>query len=163
MSSRYCDQERRVAAAIGSGTAGPEILNHARVCSVCSEVLLVTVFLRETGTLAEHELSALPDAGSIWRKAEAQARTRKIAKATQPIRLVRSIAYVVVTFYSVWIVLVGLVQGKLVDFWSMYLGFTSTFVGRIWPAVLHQATILFIFGGTMVFLALSSWYVLREG
>jgi hypothetical protein len=159
----YCEREPQVTAAILSGGASPEIISHARACSVCSEVLLVSAFLRETAALAGHELSALPDAGLLWRKAQALAREKAIAQAMLPIRIVRTAAYVAAAFFSLWLLMTFRpMLGKLSDIWSRHMGIMSASVERIRPAALNQTALFLVFAGTLVFLALSSWYMVRE-
>jgi hypothetical protein len=43
-------------------TRDAELLNHARECAVCAEVLLVREFLREAAQLAPQEIENLPNA-----------------------------------------------------------------------------------------------------
>ena len=62
MNEHYCEREQEFAAALAGGGPGAEILNHARECAVCSEVLLVGGFLLEGAQLSSHEIENLPDA-----------------------------------------------------------------------------------------------------
>jgi hypothetical protein len=59
MNEHFCEKEQQVVAALCGSSRDGEILGHAGRCPVCSEVLLVSEFLRESTQLAAHELSAL--------------------------------------------------------------------------------------------------------
>src|ERR1700733_7548301 len=89
MNEQYCDKEQDVAAALAGGWRDPEILNHARECAVCSEVLLVREFLGGGARLAPQEIENLRDAALVFRKAEAAALKKALGRAALPIRAVR--------------------------------------------------------------------------
>jgi hypothetical protein len=93
MNEHFCEKEQQLVAALCGSSRDAEILGHARNCPVCSEVLLVSELLRESTQLATHELSALPDAALIWRKAQAWARQKAPVRATLPIRIARISAF----------------------------------------------------------------------
>src|ERR1700735_5257787 len=95
MKEQYCEQEQEVAVVAASGSCDASILAHARNCPICSEILLVAKFLAEDKKLAAHEISRLPDAVTVWRKAQTLAREKALARATLPIRAARMLAFAV--------------------------------------------------------------------
>jgi hypothetical protein len=158
MNEVYCERERQVVAALCGSSLDAEILSHARCCPVCSEVLLVGEFLRESTQLATHELSAMPDAGLIWRKAQAMAREKGLARATLPIRIARISAFVIAVLAAPWLILEAhQLRPWIADFWPGHLSFTN----RLWPADLNETALLLAITGTLV-CTLSAWYMLRE-
>jgi hypothetical protein len=153
MKEGYCEKEEQVMAALQpSGSFSPDLAEHVGRCDVCSELMLVGEFLHAENALSEHELAAMPNAGLIWRKAQATARedARKeaLAKATRPIRFVRTCAYVIALFATPWIVL----QWPQLLLWA----------GHVWPQALNETTLLLGVMGTLLCVGLSSWYMLRE-
>ncbi|MBZ5681728.1 MAG: hypothetical protein LAO24_16650 [Acidobacteriia bacterium] len=158
MNEPYCEKERQVIAAFCGGQRDPEILAHAQTCPVCSEVLLVSESLQKEMALAEHELAALPDAGLIWRKARALAREEALARATRPIQLVRTCAYVAAAFAAVWLGSAFPPTAGWPDLSLKNLGSG----GHLWPAALGGTPLLLGLTGTLIFVGLSSWYMLRE-
>jgi hypothetical protein len=158
MNKPYCKKEEQLIVALRDSRHEPEILAHARSCPVCSEVLLVAEFLHQEAQLADHELAALPDAGLVWRKAQALAREEALARATRPIRLARAATYVVAAFAAPWLVFAFSPARGWSDFSLKYLESME----RIWPAALSETALLLGFTGTLIFVGLSSWYMLRE-
>src|SRR5215813_2457129 len=121
MSEFYCDRESQIATAIHGGNYDPEILNHARACPVCFEVLLISNFLGEELQLAQHEFASLPEAGLVWRKAQAKARENATAKAMRPIQLTRIFAAVVAVFAALWFIFAP----HSLPHWTTNLGFKA--------------------------------------
>jgi predicted anti-sigma-YlaC factor YlaD len=153
----FCEREAETVAALLSGSANAEVESHMQSCQVCLEISLVCKSLRETVDLPERRLNALPDAGLVWRKAQARSREKAIAGATRPILIVKFVSYAVALLFSLWLVAVG--QSQL-GFVSTYLGIATTYVERSWP-ILNEALILSSIS-TLVVIAFSSWYILRE-
>jgi hypothetical protein len=153
MKENYCEKEQQVVAAICANSRDVEILSHARNCPFCSEVLLVTESLRDDAELAMHELAHLPGgAAVIWRKAQAVAREKALARATLPIRIARICALVVAVFTALWI---------LVDSGPLWTGPLGSLNWR-WPSALNETALLLMITGTVLCIGLSSWYMLRE-
>jgi hypothetical protein len=158
MSSRYCDKEERVFAALNRGTPDAAILDHAPDCPVCSEVLLVAESLRAMSQLADHELHALPDPGLVWRKAQARAKKKALAKATLPIRIMRACAAALAIFASPW--MFSQLFHPLA--WIANLGFGRfPWIEGSWITVLTGTTLLGITAG-FACIGAGSWYMLRE-
>jgi hypothetical protein len=159
MSEHYCDKEQQVVAALCGSLPDAEILGHARSCPVCSEVLLVSEFLREESNLSQHELSVLPDATLVWRRAQALAREKALARATLPIRIARIAAAVVALVVAPWLILESHQLWRwIADLWPRHLWSTN----RLWPSDLNQTALLLAVTGTLICIGLSSWYMLRE-
>jgi len=157
MNPGFCERESQVVATIRSGVADLEMLSHARACPTCSEVLLVSAFLSECAVLSEPECASLPDPALIWRKAQALARQKALAKATGPIRLITSCACLVAAFATGWL---AFVIRPLLSWPGPPLG-SFGYVDRLWPGVLNETALVLGFSGTLILLALSSWYMLR--
>jgi len=159
MSEHYCEKEQQVVAALRSGLSAPELREHARQCPVCSEVMLVAEFLREETNLAQHELSTLPDAALIWRRAQALAREKALVWAALPIRIVRISAFVVAALAAPWLILESRpLWPWMADLWPRHLPSTN----RLWPSGLNETALLLAITGTLICIGLSSWYMLRE-
>jgi hypothetical protein len=158
MNEAHCEKEQEVVGALCGSLRDAEILGHARSCPVCTEVLLVSEFLRESRQIATHELSALPDAALIWRKAQALAREKALVRVTLPIRLARISAFVVAVLAAPWLILEShQLWPWMTDFWPRHLSFTN----RLWPSDLNATALLLAISGTLV-CTLSAWYMLRE-
>ena len=74
MDGQYCEREQDVVATLCSGASDGQILDHARDCPACAESLRLAELLRTEALPSTYELSTLPDASVIWRKAKARAR-----------------------------------------------------------------------------------------
>jgi hypothetical protein len=158
MNEAYCEKEQQVVAALYGRSRDAEILGHARSCPVCTEVLLVAEFLRESRQIATHELSALPDAALIWRKAQALAREKALVRVTLPIRLARISAFVVAVLAAPWLILEShQLWPWMANLWPRHLSFTN----RLWPSDLNATALLLAISGTLV-CTLTAWYMLRE-
>jgi hypothetical protein len=178
-----CEREPQILQAIRNGNASPDLAAHAQSCPVCSEVWPVAEFLREETTLASHELNALPDPGLIWRKAQARAREKALAKAILPIRIMRTCALVLAIFAAPWLIsqLVhapawlhnlgldrfsftdqslfnqGLINRNLINpSWT-----NQGWLNQSWLGALTGTTLLGI-SITLACIAAGSWYMLRE-
>lgn len=159
MNEPYCEKEQEVAASLARGALGAELLDHARECVVCSEALLVSEFLRENAQLAPHEIGSLPDATLVWRKAQATAREKALARATLPIRVVRTVACAAGVFVSPWLVLQSRgLWPSLIDAWPRHLSLAT----RLWPLGSNELALLLAATGAILCIALSSWYILRD-
>jgi hypothetical protein len=159
MNERYCEKEQEVAAALAGSTRDAEILNHARECAVCSEVLLVREFLREGAQLAPKEIENLPDATLVWRRAEATALEKALGRATLPIRAVRIVACAAGVFAAPLLVHQSRrLWPRLTELWLQHLSSTS----RHWPSGSNELALLLAITGAIFLISLSSWYMLRD-
>jgi hypothetical protein len=158
MNEAFCEKEQQIVAALLGGSRNAEILGHTRSCPVCSEVLLVAEFLRESSQISTLDLSGLPDAGLIWRKAQALAREKALVRATLPIRIARISAFVVAALAVPWLILEGhQLWPWMADLWPRHLSSTN----RLWPSDLNETALLLAITSALV-CTLSAWYMLRE-
>jgi hypothetical protein len=167
MKETYCQMEQELVEALHGGTLSAELLGHAGSCPICSEVLLVAEFLREESRCLDRELVPA-DATVIWRKAQARAREKALAKATLPIRVTCTCAYVLAVLAAPWIVLDFSAQPSwLPNLGSRHLisitlsSIDLTPINGNWLPAL-TGTMLVGFTATFLGIALSSWYILRE-
>jgi hypothetical protein len=156
MKKQYCEMEPAVVAAMRSGTLNAEMLDHAAGCESCSDVLLVTEFLRDESASLDSVLRT-PDAAVIWRKARARAREEALAKATLPIRVVRVCSYTLAILAAPWIVL----EFSRRPVWLPDIGLKhlSAMDGN-WVSALN-GTIVLSLAAMFICVVLSSWFVLR--
>jgi len=153
MKTNFCNQEQAVVAALLTGTLPDDLQAHIGVCEVCAETVLVTRSLLHEVAPALGELS-VPDAGRVWRQAQAFARQRAIEKASQPIRIAQIAACVTGIAALPWAI-------------STFVNLAPTFVRHFWTLdrplsnALTGTTLLGIVA-SLIFLSLSSWYVLRQ-
>lgn len=158
MKEQYCDKEQAVAAAAAGGSCDAAILEHARSCSVCSEVLLVAQFLQESTQLATHE-RCLPDASIVWRRAQSLARQKALARAELPIRAARIVTFAVGTFVAPLLIVKSIrLWSPLPDLWTRH---GSSSIPQ-WPAGLNVSLLMLTFAGAILLIGLSSWFMLRE-
>jgi hypothetical protein len=158
MDKQYCEKEHEVVAALRGFAPDLAIFRHAHECPVCSEVLLVAGLLQEESRLADYEVSSLPDASLIWRKAQTRAEEIVLRKATLPIRIMRTCAYALAILSSPW----SAVQLSHARLSMPNLGIThSLWTDRSWLAAFTGTTVVG-FTLTIVCVGLSSWYMLRE-
>ena len=97
-----CDKEKQVLEALRSVELSPELLNHVATCAACTELMLVSKFLRSEAENVRE--IALPDAGLIWRKAQLRSRHEALARATWPIRFVGGVAALASVVVALWLV-----------------------------------------------------------
>lgn len=161
MKRAICEREDQTAAAVRGGTVTLEIASHARQCAACAEVLLVAEFLREGSALADHERIAVPDAGVVWSAAQTRASQEAVHIALRPIRFMKIVA-VIAFACSPWLRLLLPVVRETASSWSRALDFNVVTALRVWPTLANESTIILASSGTLVLLALSSWYMLRQ-
>ncbi|HUA15064.1 MAG TPA: hypothetical protein VMG31_07190 [Verrucomicrobiae bacterium] len=155
MKELYCHKELEMIAAAQAGVLSPELRDHADGCSVCSEVLLVGEFLQVDSTSLAHELQPV-DAAVIWRRAQARAREAAIAKATSPIRIVRTGAVAIGLIAATWAALDFPEPFHWLDLELKGLSFDGNLA-----AALTGTTLIGIIA-TLACVGLSSWYLLRQ-
>lgn len=161
MNPAICEREKQTFSAICGGTISQEIFSHAQRCPACSEILMVGELLHASGTLTDHERVALPDPGLIWRKAQWKATQKAVHTALRPIRFMKIIACVAFGC-SPWLRWLLPIKQELSASWSRAIDLNLSFVSKAWPATGSEVMLLVGFSGTIVLLALSSWYMLRE-
>jgi hypothetical protein len=159
MSERYCTHEEEVAAAAAAGECDAAIVDHARNCHVCSEVLLVTKLLGTSASLSAHDLNCVPDAAVVWRKAQAVARKQALRRATLPIRTARIAACVFgVVAVPLWIARSGWLWAYAPHLW---LGHASSGY-QPWFAGSSASLLMLTITAATMLIGLSCFYMLRE-
>ena len=140
---KRCEREREIAAALRSGGLSAELSSHAAECAGCAETARVTralLVLRAVET---------PDAGLVWRRAQARVEEETLLRrATRPLAVMRLLSAVFLLTLAVWAAPMAwaLLLGHLPG--SSDLG-TDTIVGAAVSALLVGAG------------ALGLWYVGR--
>jgi hypothetical protein len=159
MNEQYCEKEQEVAAALAGGPRDAEILKHARECAVCSEVLLVREFLRDSSQLTTQEIENLPDATLVWRRAQGTALEKTLVRATLPIRAVRIVACAAGAFAAPSLVHQSRrLWPRLTEVWLPHISST----GRLWPSGSNELALLLAITGAIFLIGLSSWYMLLD-
>jgi len=166
MNRVICEREDQTAAVIRSGTIGDDIGDHtaahAQRCPVCAEILLVGEFLHANAALAHHERTTLPDPAILWQKARRQATQQAVRRAVRPIRFMKIIACVAFAC-APWLRSLLPMARELAVPWSKAFDLNLAFLSKPWPATAGQLTFLVgLSGTTILLLALSSWYMLRQ-
>ena len=153
MKNHSCEKEQQVAAAVCFGALTEDLKEHVAVCEVCAEVMLVAGLLCQEIVPETANLNP-PDAAVIWRRAQDSARRKALAKATAPIRIARICALVVALVAIPW----------LFTSVSWYPNLGLQPLGMIDRAVSQTLTpvTLLSLGASLIFMLLSSWYVLRQ-
>jgi len=153
MKTNVCDQEQAVVSALLTGTLPDDLQAHVNVCEMCAEVVLVVRSLLQEIAPTLDELRP-PDASRVWRQAQAFARQGAIAKATQPIRIARIAAYVTAVGALPWasLTLLNSAPAFVRRFWTLDRPLSDALTG----------TTLLGMVASLIFVSLSSWYVLRQ-
>ena len=161
MNRTICAREDQTSAAVFSGTLNAEITWHAQQCPVCADILLVSEFLHEDTARTAHEQPPLPDPGLIWQKADLRAHQEAVRRALRPIRFMKIIAIVAFVCSPAlrWLLPIA---GEATASWWKTLDLNLLFVWKFWPVTTSEVTPLVGFSGTIVLLALGSWYMLRQ-
>lgn len=159
MNERYCEREEEVAAAASGGACDAAILEHARNCQVCSEVLFVTKSLRASAQLSAQEVNAVPDATIVWRKAQALGRRQALLRATLPIRTARIAAFAFGAVVALlWISQPRWLRAYVPDLWP---GHASS-AYQSWSVGSGASLLMLTITAATILIGLSSWYMLRD-
>lgn len=161
MTRTTCEREDHTTAAVLSGPVSAEVVAHARECAACSEILLVTEFLRENQTLAAHKRPTLPDASAIWHKAQQRATQEAVRRALRPIRFMKIIA-IFAFLASPWLRFLVPIGRDSFSSLSRSFDFNLSLAPRMWPSTTSQLAILLGFAAATILLSLSSWYMVRQ-
>lgn len=161
MNREICEREQEISAAFASGMITAELASHAQRCRACSDIVLVGGFLQSKSDLSARELSAVPDPGLIWRKAQWRATERAVRLASRPIRWMTILAYVAFVC-SPWLRLLLPSVRDLGSSWSTILDSNLASLSKLLPAAPNGPIILFGMSGTLILLGLSSWLMWRE-
>lgn len=118
----HCTHEEAIAQAAHSGDWSEPLRSHAARCPICSEVVLVSSFLRTEAQSARAE-AVLPDPGRIWWKAQLAARREAAERAVRPIALMEKLAFACgalflgIAFFWQWPRISGWL-GRVADLWT---------------------------------------------
>lgn len=161
MNKVFCEKEQQTSAAVRSRTIDRDTSLHAQTCQVCSDILLVGKFLNDDCPLADHERTAVPDPTFIWRKAQLRANKEALRIALRPIRYMKVLACIAFAC-SPWLRLLLPIGRELTVSWSQTLDLNLAYASKLWPVIANESTVLLGAVGTIILLALSSWYMLRQ-
>jgi hypothetical protein len=159
MISHTCEREPEILTGIHSGIMELELRKHASDCPVCSEVLLVTEWLKSASPSSAGELEP-PPADLVWKKARHRSRELAMAHALRPIRFMNVLAGLTFPCLALAAVFSQFGPGWF-SRWSALLGLLSCQISRSWPATLSEPMVVVGFAAMFVFLCFSSWYVLQ--
>jgi len=143
-----CDKEAEITKALRRGTVPAELVKHAASCAICADTLVVSRFL-----LAHKSADAvLPDADSLWWKAQLARKQMAVERATQSIALVRKVGSWGIAAAGLWLV-----------FERGYLASAIVALSKheILPAGALSQSALFMGVGALVFTLLGSLYLAR--
>jgi len=143
-----CDKEAEITKALRRGTVPAELVKHAASCAICADTLVVSRFL-----LAHKSAEAvLPDADSLWWKAQLARKQMAVELATQSIALVRKVGSWGIAAAGLWLVFErGYVASAIV----------ALSKHEILPAGALSQSALFMGVGALVFTLLGSLYLAR--
>jgi hypothetical protein len=159
MNEHICEREQEVAAAASGGSCDSALLDHARNCPVCSEVLLIAKLLAKVKRLSAQEVNGVPDAGAVWRKARALAREQALRRATRPIRTARIAAFAVGAFVvPLLIPRFRWLRPYMPDLWPRHV--LSPY--QPWFAGSSASLLMLAIGAAIILIGMSSWYMVRE-
>ncbi|HEX2661265.1 MAG TPA: hypothetical protein VHM93_00420 [Candidatus Acidoferrum sp.] len=148
MNRFHCDKEAEITSALRGGTLQAELARHAASCTICADTLLVSQFL-----LARKKAECvLPDADSLWWKAQLARKQMAVERATQSIALVRKVGYGGLAAAGLWLVFA---RGYLAS------AITALSNHELWPAGALSQSALFMGVGALVFTLLGSLYLAR--
>ena len=99
MREHECAFEQDVLDAVQTGRwphrSDPELVSHATRCPLCADLVVVAAAMNDA-LADEEEVPALPMPGSIWWRAQRQARLDAARRAALPLKLAQSAALVCV-------------------------------------------------------------------
>jgi hypothetical protein len=159
----HCEREPEIVAAARLGQMIPELQTHARECPVCSELVSVAAWLKEASALSAPEYEALPSADFLWQKVRERGKQTSVTKALRPIRWMTAFAVLTIACLPVlgaFSPLVRHVLGQSIATWSGFLA-TTPFGQSATLSAFDGPALLLGCSSMLLFLALSSWYVLK--
>ena len=155
MTLGICEKEQAVSVALQQGNLSSELLAHLESCPVCSEIVMTVEGLRPEAARLDRSLQP-PDPTMIFRRALQRAREEALARATLPIRITLACTVVVSILSAPWLI------AYLMRLpWELPLLRPVYFLQRNLPDALPGSLVIAM-AATLLCLALSSWFVLRE-
>ena len=101
MNRLYCDKEKQVLQALGDSEWDDSLRDHASECPICKDLVVVAEFMRDEAELTK-AAPLIPNATFIWWKAELASRRGLVSRATRPIRVAKTLAYITSCVIVVW-------------------------------------------------------------
>ena len=155
MTLQICEKEQAVLTALQQGNLSSELFVHLESCPVCSEIVMTVEGLRPEAARLDSRLRP-PNPAMIFRRAQQRAREDALARATLPIRITLACAVVVSILSAPWLI------AYLMRLpWELPLLRPVYFLQRNLPDAV-PAGIAFGMGATLLCIALSSWFILRQ-
>jgi len=155
MTPQICETEHAVLAALQSGNLSGDLLVHLETFPLCSEMAMTVEELRPEAARLEESLKP-PDPAIIFRGAQQRAREEELARATLPIRITLACTVVVSILSAPWLIAYLM---KLP--WELPLLRPVYFLQRNLPDTLPGSLVIGM-TATLLCIALSSWFILRE-
>jgi hypothetical protein len=155
-----CEREPEILAATRLGQMSPDLQTHARECPACSELSAVSALLQEASVLSAQEYEILPPADFLWQKARERARQTAAAKALRPIRWMTAFAVVAFAAFPA----LGVLSPFERQWFARWFAFLDTTFSGLFGSLsaFSGPTVLLGCSSMLLFLALSSWCVLRS-
>ena len=155
MTPQICEKEQAVLAALQNGNLSGELVVHLESCPLCSEIVMTVEGLRPEAARLDNNLRP-PDPATIFRRAQQRAREEALARATLPIRITLACTVVLSILSAPWLI------AYLMRLpWEVPLLRPVYFLQRNLPDALSGSTVMGM-AATLLCIALSSWFVLRE-
>jgi hypothetical protein len=140
----FCPHEEQVAGIVNRnlwpGEANSALLEHARACSRCSEVLFAVEILqtsRASAMMSSQDISS----GHLWWRAQLRRKSGAVAQMTRPIVWAEWLAFTgmlcIIAGFAFW------QRTEIVDFFSSFIGIS----------ILAGLTAILCVGGLTLFLA----------
>jgi hypothetical protein len=96
MTPMQCNREAEVVEVLSAGRwpdqTHPELREHVKACSLCTEVVTVALAMREHYDTAANSNIRIPSAGLVWWRSELRARREAVRTAERPLKLVHALA-----------------------------------------------------------------------
>jgi len=155
MTPQICEKEQAVLAALQQGNLSSDLFVHFESCPVCSEIVMTVEGLRPEAARLDSNLRP-PNPAVIFRRAQQRAREEALARATLPIRITLACTVAVSILSAPWLIAYLM---KLP--WELPLLRPVYLLQRNLPDAL-PGTLVIGMAATLLCIALSSWFVLRE-
>jgi hypothetical protein len=155
MTPQICEKDHAVLAALQNGNLSGELLAHVESCPLCSEIVMAVEGLTPEAASLDRSLLP-PDPTMIFRQAQQRAREEALARATLPIRITLACTVVFSILSAPW--LIAYIRRLP---WELPLLRPVYFLQRNLPGAVSESTVIGM-AATLLCIALSSWFVLRE-
>jgi hypothetical protein len=155
MTLQICEKEQAVLTALQQGNLSSELFVHFESCPACSEIVITVEGLRPEADRLDSSLRP-PNPAMIFRRAQQRAREDALARATLPIRITLACTVIVSILSAPWLI------AYLMRLpWEVPLLRPVYFLQRNLPDAV-PGSLLTGMAATLLCVALSSWFILRE-